>query len=188
MSFDALRAEFIQRTRRGIAFIGAGVIVWTLFGILGIVLPEPIRPFIYLFGAGVQFPAGILLATLLKHDWQSKGSPFALLPGLVGGLQILFAPVVIMTWVKHPELLPGYLGVLVGAHFLPFVWLYKSRTYLFLSIGITLTAAATGLLLTASAYRLTPFSVAAILAVATLMLHSENTKNASQVQPTSAVH
>lgn len=184
-TFEALKAEYIRRNQRGIAFIGAGVIVWSVFAMLGAVLPEKIRPFIYLFGAGVQFPSGILAATLLKHDWQSKGNPFGGLAGLIGGLQILFAPIVIMTWAKHPELLPWYLGVLVGAHFLPFVWLYNSRAYLFLSVGVTLVSAGTGVFWPAKAYVLTPLAVALVLAVGTLLLWRENKQDASAVRKAS---
>lgn len=174
MTFEALRADYIHRGRRGIAFIGAGVLVWVGFAILGAVLPASIRPFIYLFGAGTQFPAGILASTLLKHDWQSKGNPLGLLGGLVGGLQILFAPIIILTWAKFPEYLPGFLGVLVGAHFLPFLWLYNSRAYLFLSIAVTLVSAGTGLIKPELAYVLTPAAVAVTLAAGLLMLHREN--------------
>lgn len=174
VSFEALKADFIRRNRRGIAFIGAATATWILYAILGVALPENLRPYIYLYGSGIMFPSGILAATLLKHDWQSKGNPFGLMGGLVGGLQLLFAPIVIMAWAKQPELLPFYLGVVVGAHLLPFVWLYDSKTYLFLAIGITLAAAATGALFPEMAYTLTPLSIACVLLVGTLRLHSEN--------------
>jgi len=101
------RRDYIWRTGRGIGFIAAGTVVWSVFALLGLVLPEPLRPFIYLFGAGVQFPAGILASTLLKHDWQAQGNPFGLFTGLVGGLPLLFAPIVIgvlpyLTYVVTP--------------------------------------------------------------------------------------
>jgi hypothetical protein len=46
-----------------------------------------------------------------------------------------------------PQMAPWYLAVLVGAHFLPFSWLFEGRAYLFAAVATSLSAGLTGWLL-----------------------------------------
>ncbi len=57
MTINEAKHDLARRSRRGITNIGAGVLLWTTFGVLGMVLPpSPQRALIYLFGAGMLLP------------------------------------------------------------------------------------------------------------------------------------
>ncbi len=174
MTINEARHNLARRTRRGITNIGAGVLLWTTFGVLGMVLPpSPQRALIYLFGAGMVLPLGMLLAALLRIDLFANGNPLGLLSGLLGGLQILFIPLMIGAYGATPHAVPWYLGVLVGAHFLPFMWVFNSRAYLFCALATTAAAGLSGLVLPHLAFVVTPFAVAGVLFITVALLVRE---------------
>jgi hypothetical protein len=174
MNLQTMKLDLARSTWRGLPNILAAVGLWSSFGALGIILPDmPQRALIYLFGAGLLVPLGLLAAALLRIDLFAKGNPLAVLGGYLGGLQILFIPLMVGAYLATPQFVPWYLGVLVGAHFLPFAWLYDSRAYLFGSIVTTLAAALTGWLLPALTYVATPFAVVAALLLTALLLWRE---------------
>lgn len=174
MDLSALKRDIANRSRRGLPNVLAGVGLWATFGVLGVVLPDiPQRALIYLFGAGMLLPLGMLVAAIMRVDLFAKGNPLAVLGGYLGGLQILFIPLMIGAYGATPSFVPWYLGVLVGAHFLPFAWLYDSRAYLTGALGTTAAAALTGWLLPTATYLATPFAVALLLLVTALLLRRE---------------
>lgn len=183
MDFAATKRSFAQKTRLGIPFIWAGVLAWVLFGTLGTILPENIKQFVYLFGAGTQFPLGILVAKLMGIDPFDNTNPLSKLVGFAGGLQIFFAPVVIFLWKTAPQAVPWCLAVLVAAHFLPFVWLFDSNAYLFATIGMAVVGVAVALFLPALAYTASGFGVAAVLLVTVLLLYKDERKLKEALRP-----
>ena len=57
---EAKQLYVAQRTERGIDLILSGGVLWSVSGILGLLLPEsPERTLAYLFGAGLLFPLGL---------------------------------------------------------------------------------------------------------------------------------
>ncbi len=174
MDLQTMKRDLARRSWRGLPNILAAVGLWTVFGALGMILPDtPQRALIYLFGAGLLLPFGLLIAALLRVDLFARGNPLALLGGYLGGLQILFIPLMVGAYLATPQFVPWYLGVLVGAHFLPFAWLYDSRAYLLGSIVTAIAAALTGWLLPALTYVATPFAVVAALLLTSLLLWRE---------------
>lgn len=170
-----MKANLACRTRRGINNIIAGIGLWTVFGFLGIVLPDsPRKALIYLFGAGMLFPLGLLVGSLMKLDIFAKGNPLGLLAGYLGGLQILFFPLMIGAYFATPNMVPWYLGVLVGAHFLPFAWVFDSKTYLIGSVMISLLSGLVGWLFPNSTFVVAPFVIAFCLVLLALGLTQEN--------------
>lgn len=174
MDLQTMKLDLARRSRRGLPNILAAVGLWSAFGVLGMMLPDtPQRALIYLFGAGLLLPLGLLIAALLRIDLFARGNPLALLGGYLGGLQILFIPLMIGAYLATPQFVPWYLGVLVGAHFLPFAWLYESRAYLFGSIVTAIAAALTGWLLPTQTYVATPVAVVTALLLTALLLRRE---------------
>lgn len=180
-NLEILKRDLARRSWRGLPNILAGVLLWATFGVLGIILPAtPQRALVYLYGAGALLPLGMLIAALLRIDLFAKGNPLALLGGYLGGLQILFIPLMLGAYFTTPQLVPWYLGVLVGAHFLPFAWLYDSRAYLFGALATTAAAALTGWLLPALPFVAPPFAVAAVLLLTALLLWWEASDDAAR--------
>lgn len=174
MTLDTLKLDFARRTRRGLNNIIAGILLWSLFAILGIVLADwPQKALIYLFGAGMLFPLGLASGAALKFDVFAKGNPPGLLAGLIGGLQILFIPLMLGAYFTTPQMAPWYLAVLVGAHFLPFSWLYEGQAYRFAAVATSIGAGLSGWLLPNNTFVVTPLIVVVILVATAVLLQRE---------------
>lgn len=172
---DTLQTDLSVRTGRGINAMIAGVILWTLFGIAGaVVADEFILALVYVFGAGLLFPLSLLVAKALRLDTYAKGNPLGPLAGILGGLQILFIPLMLGAVFLTPRSVPWFLAVLVGAHLLPYAWLYRSRAYLVASIGIPVASGLVGWLLPDLVRFAAPAAVVVLLAVTAFLLHREN--------------
>lgn len=172
---DALQADIGAKTGRGINAMIAGVILWSLFAATGALIgDEFILALVYLFGAGLLFPFSLLVAKVLRLDPYAKGNPLGPLAGILGAVQILFIPLMWGAAFVSPHSVPWFLAVLVGAHLLPYAWLYRSRAYLVASIGIPVTAGLIGWLLAEHVRFAAPAAVVVILAVTAFLLHREN--------------
>ncbi len=189
VTINEAKHDVARRSRRGITTIRAGVVLWTTFGVLGMVLPpSPHRALIYLFGAGMVLPIGMLLAALLKIDLFANGNPLGRLGGVLGGLQLLFIPLMIGAYGATPHAVPWYLGVLVGAHFLPFMWVFNSYAYLFCALATTAVAGLSGLVLPHLTFVVTPFAVAGVLLITVVLLMREIAADERMHVAPSALH
>ena len=126
MDFQTVKMRYAAMTGRGINNIIAGVLLWGGLGLLGLILSDTLfisnqwhKAIIYLLGAGLLFPLGLLVGYLMRIDTFAKGHPMAKLSGLIGGMQIVFIPIMLGAYFTSPEHVPWYLASLVGAHFLP---------------------------------------------------------------------
>lgn len=140
-SLQQLQRELSISTAKGTPMLYAGILFWFLAGLSYFFIPEDVRFWVYIYGVGIIFPLGILISKFLKKDLFVHDNPLSSLAGLLGAMQILFIPVVLIFIAKNPAIIPYVLAVLTGAHFLPFSWVYQTKWYLihsFAIIGIAL--------------------------------------------------
>ncbi len=189
MDFSTTKSAYARVTQRGINNILGGILLWTTFGVLSLLLPDrlpltnqPHEAIVYLFGAGLLFPLGLLIGQWMGIDTFAKDHPMSLLSGLIGGLQILFIPVMLGAYFASPESVPWYLASLVGAHFLPFYWVYDSIAYLIGALGLVLVAVVAALFAPALTFLIVPFGVATVLLVVAFVLNRENQKDMLLIQ------
>jgi hypothetical protein len=173
--FQELSTGLASSSKRGLPMIFTGVLFWLVAGLAGF-LDHAITVWVYLYGIGVIFPVGILVAKLMKLDMLAADNPLAVLSGVVGGMQILFAPVILLILFQLPDYIPFAVGVLTGAHFLPFAVIYKSKAYIFQSIATVAGAAFTGFVFHEITFLITPFTLMAVYIITCLWLVKENKK------------
>lgn len=173
--FQQLSTGLASSSKRGLPMILTGVLFWLIAGLAGL-LDHTITVWVYLYGIGVIFPLGLLVGKLMNIDMLAKDNPLAVLSGVVGGMQILFAPVIILVLFELPNYIPFTVGVLTGAHFLPFAVIYKSKAYIFQSLATVAAAALTGFLLHEHTFLVTPFTIMAVYIISCLWLVNENSK------------
>src|SRR5699024_11320924 len=82
----------------------------------------------YLIGSGSIFPLAVVISKILKANILSK-NPLGVLGGIIGGIQAFYLPIWIVIYIEHYELLPMAIGILGASHFLPYLWIYNSKTY-----------------------------------------------------------
>ncbi|WP_068674166.1 hypothetical protein [Oceanobacillus sp. Castelsardo] len=175
MNMREVQNDLMQRTKKGVAMLYVGAIYWFLMGILGFFdMHINLLGLIYLIGIGMIFPLGILVSNLLKIDFIARGNELSGFAGVIGGMQILFAPILIMIYIEKIEWLPFFIAILTGAHFLPFSVLYKSKGYIFQSIAVVLMAMVVGFIFMDFVYTILPFSLSVIYLITSILLTKEN--------------
>lgn len=80
-------------------------------------------------GGVAMHPVGLLLNRQLGGDLLARGHPWAGLIWTLGATQLLGWMTVAVLFNQAPALVPFGIATLVGAHFLPFAWLYRSAPY-----------------------------------------------------------
>jgi hypothetical protein len=179
MTLDELKDDLIRGARNGYPVFLAGALYWLAMGALGLFLEGQTLALCYLFGVGGIFPLGLLFGKLLKADMISK-NPLGALSGIVGGIQAFFLPIWIVIYMEHYELIPFAIGLLAGSHFLPYVWIYRSRTYLFLTLAMAAAAFFLGYVFDGLAFSVLPFVMVAIYLATAAGLAAESGRSLKQ--------
>jgi hypothetical protein len=174
MEVEQARLDLIKRTKKGIAMFYVGTIYWFILGMLSFVDMEiNMLALVYLIGAGMLFPTGILASSLLKIDFIAKNNPLSSIGGFMGAMQMFFAPILVLVFMEKVQWLPFFIAILTGAHFFPFIALYKSKAYVFQTIGVVTFTSIVGFLFMKQIYYILPFGLSAIYFITSLLLKKE---------------
>lgn len=106
MNVVEAKKDLAIKTKRGLPIILAGVLFWIVMSIIGFALSEKQVVWVYLIGMGCVFPFGLMIAAILKIDMFAKGNPLGVLAGLIGGINVLNIPLVLLAYFQFPEWLP----------------------------------------------------------------------------------
>lgn len=159
MTLEALRKDIADRQKRGLHFILASVLVWTAIFIVHLTdLPQLTKNLFTFFCTAPLVPIAIGISRLIDVDFQSKDNPLAKLGLLFSLNQFLYLLIAMWVFPVVPDKFLMVLAMIFGAHLLPFSWLYRSTSYLVLSILISLAALGVGLFFS-------PLAVAGLLVV-----------------------
>lgn len=175
LTLSQLKQDLIRDARKGYPIFIAGALYWFVMGILGFYLEGKTLALCYLLGTGSIFPLGIMISRLCKVNFLSK-NPLGTLGGIIGGIQAFYLPLWIVIYMEHYEWIPMAIGLLGASHFLPYMWIYESKTYLFLSIAMALTSFVFGYVLIEMAFLLVPFllTLAYLITVGSLIRETQN--------------
>ena len=78
-------------------------------------------------------------------DFQNKDNPLTSLGVLFSVNQIVYLLIPMWIYPTIPDKMLMVIAIIAGAHLMPFGWLYKSKTYLVLSVIIPIAALIVGL-------------------------------------------
>ncbi len=169
-----LQTEIIRSARRGYPILITAAGFFAVIAALSFVLPTHTLGLAWLFGMMIIFPSGVVLGRFLGVQLVTTDNPLGTLGGLVSGIQGAFIPVFIVIYQFVPQYLPLAVGLLGGAHFLPYAWIYRSRAYWFVTLGTCLSALVIGIGLVSKAYVAVPLSMAAVFAISVYWILTEN--------------
>lgn len=172
-----LQAEIIESAKRGYPILISAAAFFALIGALGSVIPMHTLGLAWIFGMMVIFPLGVGLGSLLHARVITTDNPLGNLGGLVAGTQAFFIPVFIVIYQFVPQYLPLAVGLLGGAHFLPYAWIYRTSAYVFVTLGTCLFALVVGTAFVSVAYTLVPLGMAAVFAISVLWILGENRRD-----------
>lgn len=171
-----LQNQIIETAQRGYPILMSAAGFFALMAALGQLLPQRTLGLAWIFGLMVIFPLGVAIGRVLNARVITTDNPLGNLGGLVAGTQAFFIPVFIVIYQFVPQYLPLAVGLLGGAHFLPYAWIYRSRAYVFVTLGTGLSALVLGTAFVSIAYTVVPISMAAVFAVAVFWIVSDNRK------------
>jgi hypothetical protein len=90
-------------------------------------------------------PLAFMISKIIKVDFTNKENPLTNLGILFSANQILYLLIAMWIYNAVPEKMVMVLAMIFGAHLLPYGWLYKSKSYIVLSIVIPIAALIVGI-------------------------------------------
>lgn len=172
-TLEQLQSDIISTTKKGFPILLSGAIVFLLFTFLPLVFPMKTVYLIWIFGLSVIFPFGILLSKILNVNILVTDNSLGTLGGIIAAPQAFFIPVFIIVYMYIPEYLPFTIGLLGGAHFLPYMWIYKSKAYLFVTITTCISSLILGGFFVELAFTLVPLAISITYVIAILLIFRE---------------
>lgn len=172
-TIDAERTRLARLTARGIGMPIAGFLFWLAIAVLMRELPVRSALFWSFVATGVVFPVGVLITRAFGGDLFAKSETLTPLGLMLNGMQLLFWPVIILVWRLAPEWVPYTMATLFGTHFIGYAWIYRSRGYAVLTVGVSVLLTAAVLIARDPLYAVTPLLAAAVYAVAVAILYTE---------------
>ena len=172
-SLERIQSNLIQEAKKGYPILLSGCIVLLLFTFLPFLFPIETVYLIWIFGLAVIFPFGILLSKLLGVNILATGNPLGTLGGIVAAPQAFYIPVFIIVYMHIPSYLPFTIGLLGGSHFLPYMWIYRSKAYLFVTLGVCLSSLIIGGFFVDQAFFFVPLAISLIYGIGVLLILRE---------------
>ena len=159
MNLDELRLDCAVKQKKGLHFILASIIIWFAVLIIHLTsLPILTKNLFTFFCTVPLMPLAFLISKLVNIDFQNKENPLTNLGVLFSANQMLYLLIAMWIYPTVPEKMLMVLAMIFGAHLLPYSWLYKSRSYMFLSIVIPILSLIVGL-------NFAPYVLAALMMV-----------------------
>ena len=162
---DAIRQQAILSSLAGFPFLLVFAIVWMTAASLSYWVPRDIAPWIYALLGMPATPIAIILERRLGYVPAAEPDPLLPLVLQILFVQIVAFPAILLVWDATPPLMPVAFAAVVGAHFLPFQWIYRTRLYGVLSVVVAVGPFVLAVLFRERALHYTGFFVGVTLLV-----------------------
>ena len=128
---DALKKDAQEMQKKGLPFMMASVVIWTLILIVRLSDIEITRANLYTFMCScLLMPLAFAFSKILKADIFAKSrNPINKLGFLCTMNQMLYLIIVMWAFSREPEAMLMLYACVFGAHLLPYSWVYDSRAY-----------------------------------------------------------
>jgi hypothetical protein len=146
MDLENLRMDCAIKQKKGLHIILASVIIWSAVLVVQLMNIPQLTKNLYTFCCTAPLlPLAFIISKIIKVDFQNKGNPLTDLGVLFSVNQILYLLIAMWVYPTVPEKMLMVIAMIFGAHLLPYGWLYKSKTYMVLSVFIPVAALIIGL-------------------------------------------
>lgn len=136
-TFKAALDDVTASSAGGAPFlIGYGT-TFLVSAILAFFLPRETAALVVMFQGALALPAAFWLERRMGSKRMEADNPLKELSGYIAMSQGLALPALIVVYSANPGAIPVVMAGLGGVHFLPYVWLQRSKAYL--SLGLTLS-------------------------------------------------
>lgn len=122
-TLDDLRADFDARAKRSLSMPLAGMVVWAVVGVLGMLLAPKAAILALVFATGAIFPIALAIARQRGERLLDNRNPLAKLMGICVGMVNLLWAVHLPLLVYAPNFVPLSLGIGLGLHWMVYSWI-----------------------------------------------------------------
>ena len=129
------KKDYAASQKCGAHFISASLIIWIFICAVNLInLTQYYKNVLSLYSSALLVPLALLFSKIYKIKFSDKDNPLNS-AGLFFALnQMIYLLAVILVWMIKPEQMITAYAIVVGAHFLPYSWLYDSLTYKLVAI------------------------------------------------------
>jgi len=132
-----MRFDCAVKQKKGLHFILASIIIWcAILAVQLTSLPVLSKNLLTFCFTAPLMPLAYMISKLIKVDFTNKGNPLTNLGILFSLNQMLYLLIAMWVYPTIPEKMVMVLAMIFGAHLLPYGWLYKSKSYIILSVLI----------------------------------------------------
>lgn len=137
MSLKELKKDLIIKQKKGLPFIIASVIIWTLITITCLLnIPINTKNIIIFCCSCPLLPISWIIGKLIKVDIFDKSNELSNVGLLFTLNQLLYILIVMWVFSAVPTKMVMVYAMVFGAHLLPYSWLYESTSYKIFAIII----------------------------------------------------
>jgi len=137
---NELRRETQKIQKNGAPFMLASVILWALIAVVRI-LPITLytQNLLTFCCSMLLIPFAFIFSKIIGADiFKKTENPINKLGFLCTMNQMLYLLIVMWAFSQNPEVMVMLFAMVFGGHLLPYSWVYSSKTYLVMSIVLTL--------------------------------------------------
>lgn len=141
MSLDELKLDCAKKQKKGLHFILASILIWTLVAIVHMTdLPILTKNLLTFSATAPLVPLAFLISKFIKVEFSDKSNPLNQLGLLFSLNQILYLLIAMWVYPTVPDKLVMVIAMIFGAHLLPYAWLYSSKIYAIMSVIVPIVS------------------------------------------------
>ncbi len=146
MNLNQMLADCATKQKKGLHFILASIIIWTAVCFVHLTsLPILTKNLLTFCFTAPLMPLAYLISRIIKVDFTNKENPLTNLGLLFSLNQILYLLIAMWVYPTVPEKMVMVLGMIFGAHLLPYSWLYNSISYRIMAFVVPVVILIVGL-------------------------------------------
>lgn len=146
MNLEEMQLDCAVKQKKGLHFILASVIIWSAVLVLHLTsLPILTKNLLTFCFTAPLMPLAYMISKIIKVNFTNKSNPLTNLGVLFSLNQMLYLLIAMWVYPTIPEKMVMILAMIFGAHLLPYGWLYKSKSYMVLSVIIPVAALVIGI-------------------------------------------
>lgn len=146
MDLEKLRIDCAIKQKKGLHFILASIVIWSAVFVIQMTDIPILTKNLYTFCCTAPLmPLAFLVSKIINVDFQNKENPLTQLGILFSVNQMVYLLIAMWIYPTIPDKMLMVIAIIFGAHLMPYGWLYKSKTYIILSVSISTFALIVGL-------------------------------------------
>lgn len=146
MNLQEMRLDCARKQKKGLHFILASIVIWTLIMIVHMTeLPILTKNLLTFCATGPLVPLAFLISKIIKVEFSDNSNPLNQLGLLFSLNQIIYLLIAMWIYQAVPSKMVMVIAIIFGAHLLPYAWLYQSKIYAIMSGVVPVVAMVIGI-------------------------------------------